>query len=74
MFRGPWYIATRLWSVSMGYQAGGVSLVLMAMAGYAARCFLAPSASSTASCAERFLPFGGLRHFRRDAFWIPSSK
>lgn len=54
MFRGPWYVATRLWSVGMGYQAGGVSLVLIAMAGYAARCFLEPYASSERSRVQPF--------------------
>jgi hypothetical protein len=54
MFRGPWYVATRLWSVGMGYQAGGVSLVLMAMAGYAARCFLEPYASNERSRVQPF--------------------
>jgi len=59
MFRGSWYIATWLWSVGMGYQAGGLSMVLMAMAGYAARCFLTPVSGAAGKRLEKPLPIRG---------------
>jgi hypothetical protein len=74
MFRGPWYIATRLWSVGMGYQAGGLSMVLMAMVGYAARCFLTPVSSTVGRRLEKPLPIRGSGSLRRDGFLQPSSK
>jgi len=43
----------------MGYQAGGLSMVLMAMAGYAARCFLTPVSGAAGKRLEKPLPIRG---------------
>jgi hypothetical protein len=47
---------------------------LMAMVGYAARCFLTPVSSTVGRRLEKPLPIRGSGSLRRDGFLQPSSK